>query len=175
MRPKSCDLYLPRRKALPSHGGQRRTLAQFCCFFPPPGVKTRPWRIKRMKTWPVMAPHCSCCGYCCSGCVCVRVCVSRTGGKTGGLQLMCYGWISVNAFVAFCLLVQVSGLFVMLPELKSELMRRWAFKLIQTGCSSPVVSVGDTFTFSSITLFPFAVILNTFLESTIFRCLLWVF
>lgn len=33
MQPKSCDLYLGRRKALPSHGGQRHTLAEFCCFF----------------------------------------------------------------------------------------------------------------------------------------------
>lgn len=67
-------------------------------FFPAPVVKTRPWRIKRMKTCPVMAPHCSCRRYCCAG----RVCVCGFSGlkekKVAFSSCVCCDSILVNAF-----------------------------------------------------------------------------
>lgn len=69
---------LGEKKGSPLPWRTKTHISSVLLFFSPAAANLPVKGIKRMKTWPVMAPHCSCCSYCCTACVNaynMRVCV----------------------------------------------------------------------------------------------------
>lgn len=112
-------------------------------FFSPAAAKLPVKRIKRMKTWPVMAPHHSCCSYCCTACVnmpnmCVHVCMCfcMGRGKTDGFATECtlMWWMYDRKYFWACVRnwllksdVHICEMFVMFPTEVKDVI----FKLVK--------------------------------------------